>query len=58
MECGGPISAGESALRVRYPLQPATLPPVPTNERLSLAVDQLAGSGHFHLDQVNGSWLS
>ena len=25
--------------------QPATLPPVPTNERLSFAVDQLTGSG-------------
>src|SRR6188768_4129600 len=26
--------------------QPATLPPVPTNERLSFAVDQFTGSGH------------
>jgi hypothetical protein len=26
--------------------RPATLPPVPTNERLSFAVDQFTGSGH------------
>jgi hypothetical protein len=29
-----------------YQPQPATLPPVPTNERLSFAVDQFPGSGH------------
>ena len=28
-----------------YQRQPATLPPVPTNERLSFAVDQFTGSG-------------
>jgi hypothetical protein len=28
--------------------QPATLPAVPTNERLSFAVDQFTGSGQGH----------
>lgn len=34
--------------------QPATLPPVPTNERLSFAVDQITGSGQDRNGQQTG----
>ncbi|WP_232336910.1 hypothetical protein, partial [Mycobacterium kansasii] len=30
---------------------PTTLPPAPTNERLSFAVDQFTGSGHGYLSR-------
>ena len=32
-------------------LRPAKLPQVPTNERLSFAVDQFTGSGHYVFNQ-------